>query len=88
MSNKKNDNLDAPIVPGEEVVHNQTDDFTNDSMTSDHSATVQNKRIENLKKALRTRPQTIRCPYCEKNGETEVVRTCNTKNTLCSIFSL
>ena len=88
MSNKKDDGLKNPIVPGEEVIHNQTDEITNDSMTSDQSETVQNKRIENLRKALRTKPQTIRCPFCEKNGETEVVRSCNTKNTLCSIFSL
>ena len=87
MSNQK-DNLQSPIIAGEEVVHNQTEEISNDSITSDHSAAIQNKRIENLRKALRTRPQTIRCPFCEKNGETEVERSCNTKNTLCSIFTL
>ena len=88
MSNEIDNNLKTPIIANEEVVRNQMEEITCDSMTSEHSVAIQNKRIENLRKALRTKPQTIRCPFCEKNGETEVVRSCNTKNTLCSIVTL
>ena len=44
MSNEIDNNLKTPIIANEEVVRNQMEEITSDSMTSEHSVAIQNKR--------------------------------------------
>jgi hypothetical protein len=43
--------------------------------------------LENLKKALRTQSSALKCPFCQKQVETEVTKKCSVINILCAIFT-
>ena len=43
--------------------------------------------LENLKQALRTKSSLLKCPFCRKSTETQVVKKCSVINILCFIFS-
>lgn len=77
----------APLIPeGQEVVHNQT--LPSDTSSSTNEDGVPNqKMINNLMLALRTKSQTVRCPYCEKTCDTQVEKNCSTGNILCAVFT-
>lgn len=77
----------APIIPeDQDFVHNQTLPSDTSSSTNDDGVPNQT-RINNLMLALRTKSQTVRCPYCEKTGDTQVEKKCNTGNVLCAVFT-
>lgn len=84
-------NNPSPLLPEENVIHNQIDNNqSQDGKSEDTNSTSSQDNkimIENLMKALRSKPQTVRCPYCGSKGETEVIRKCNKMNVLCSIFT-
>lgn len=88
---EENNSKPSPLIPEGNVIHNQTDNEPHqDNQSEDSNSTTSegNKlMIENLMKALRSKPQTVRCPYCGVSGETEVIRKCNKKNVVCSIFT-
>ena len=81
----------SPLIPEENIIKNQTENEPHqDAQSEETSSTANEGNIlmkQNLKKALRSKPQTVRCPYCGQSGETEVTRKCNKKNVICSIFT-
>jgi hypothetical protein len=60
-------------------------DFDNESEKLNESSRV---HLGNLKKHLRTKPASLTCPYCKKNGVlTRVTKNCSVINIICSIIS-
>ena len=43
--------------------------------------------LENLKKALRTKSSALKCPFCQKQVETEVTKKCSIINIICAIIT-
>ena len=88
---EENNTNPSPLIPEENIIKNQTDNEPHPDTNSEDKSSITsegNKLMkENLMKALRSKPQTVRCPYCGQSGETEVTRKCNKKNVICSIFT-
>ena len=46
-----------------------------------------NSYLENLKKALRTKSSALKCPFCQKQVETEVTKKCSVINIICAVIT-
>ena len=75
VTNTNNNNI---VIDIPDITNNQDNNDPNESTI---------EYIENLKKALRTTSSALKCPYCRKQVETEVTKTCSVINILCAIFS-
>jgi len=69
-----NTNINIP-----EANQNQVNPLQNNSSTLEY--------LDNLKKALRTQSSALKCPFCLKQVETDVTKTCSVINILCAIIT-
>jgi len=98
ISNLSNDDLNKEIPENNVNANNIHDSLNNQDKTADEIPLDNENNIKNanasmieylvnLKKSLKTRPSTLKCPYCHTQVETEVVKKCSIINIFCMIFT-